>query len=211
MDVQERLEELVVLIEDAKSMPLSASCIVNRTQVLDLIDEIRHMLPESVQRADRLLAEREAVLQEGRREAERMIGRARAEAHRMLSEHEVYLAAVAEAQALRAEVLQETTQMRRETDDYVDAKLASFEIVLQKTLHSVDRGRERLRSQMYDELAQPEDEPLTEELFIEARREDPGDFDVIRDEPVHGDESWDSPRRQSWVQEEPSRRRGRRR
>lgn len=211
MDVQERLEELVVLIEDAKSMPLSASCIVNRTQVLDLIDEIRHLLPESVQRADRLLAEREAVLQEGRREAERMIGRARAEAHRMLSEHEVYLAAVAEAQALRAEVLQETTQMRRETDDYVDAKLASFEIVLQKTLHSVDRGRERLRSQMYDELAQPEDEPLTEELFIEARREDPGDFDVIRDEPAHGDESWDSPRRQSWVQEEPSRRRGRRR
>lgn len=211
MDVQERLEELAVLIEDAKAMPLSASCIVNRTQVLDLIEEIRHLLPESVQRADRLLSEREAVLQEGRREAERMISRARSEAHRMISEHEVYLAAVAEAQALRAEALQESSQMRRETDDYVDAKLASFEIVLQKTLRSVDRGRERLRSQMYDELAPEDDEPLTEEIMMGDRRDDTTDFDVIRDDGRREDPRRESPRRESWIQEEPDRRRGRRR
>lgn len=211
MDVQERLEELAVLIEDAKSMPLSASCIVNRTQVLDLIEEIRHLLPESVQRADRLLSDREAVLQEGRREAERIVNRARAEAHRMISEHEVYLAAVAEAQGLRAEVLQETSQMRRETDDYVDAKLASFEIVLHKTLRSVDRGRERLRSQMYDELAPEDEEPLTEEIFFDGRRDVTADFDVIREEPDPDDGSWDAPRRQSRVAPEPDRRRGRRR
>ena len=64
MDVQERLDELGVLIEDAKAMPLSASCIVNRSQVLDLIEEIRQLLPESVARADELLADREAVVQD---------------------------------------------------------------------------------------------------------------------------------------------------
>lgn len=174
MDVQVRLEELAVLIEDAKAMPLSASCIVNRAQVLDLIEEIRLLLPESVQRADQLLADREAVVQDGRREAERLITRARAEAHRLVSEHEVYQAAVAEAQALRAEVMDETTHMRRETDDYIDAKLASFEIILQKTLRSVDRGRERLRSQMYDELAPEVDDHLTEEIFLDDRRSDAG-------------------------------------
>ena len=91
MDVQERLDELAVLIEDAKSMPLSASCLVNRAQVLDLIDEIRQLLPESVHRADELLADREAVVQDGRREADRILERARAESDRMVSEHEVYL------------------------------------------------------------------------------------------------------------------------
>ena len=60
MDVQERLDELNVLVEDAKSMPLSASCVVNRSQVLDLIEEIRQMLPESVHRADELLVRTEA-------------------------------------------------------------------------------------------------------------------------------------------------------
>ena len=48
VDVQERLDELTVLVEDAKAMPLSASCILNRSQVLDIIEEIRQLMPESV-------------------------------------------------------------------------------------------------------------------------------------------------------------------
>ena len=153
MDVQERLDELTVMVEDAKSMPLSASCVLNRSQLLDVIDEIRQLLPESVYRADELLADREAVVQDGRREADRILEQARAQADRMVSEHEVYLAAVAESNSLRSEAATETARMRQETDDYIDAKLATFEITLQKTLQTVDRGRERLRSQMYQELA----------------------------------------------------------
>jgi cell division septum initiation protein DivIVA len=153
VDVQERLDELAVLVEDAKSVPLSASCVLNRAQVLDLIEEIRQLLPESVMRADELLADREAVVQDGRREADRILERARGEADRMISEHEVYLAAVSEADALRHDSIQETARMRQETDDYIDSKLATFEITLHKTLQTVDRGRERLRSQMYQELA----------------------------------------------------------
>lgn len=165
VDIHERLDELQVLIEDAKAMPLSASCIVNRTQVLDLVGEIRQLLPESVNRADELLADREAVVQDGRREADRILERARSEADRMVSEHEVYLAAVAEAQALRGEAAEETARMRRETDDYIDAKLATFEITLQKTLQTVDRGRERLRSQMYEELAPEPAMAYVDELY----------------------------------------------
>lgn len=165
MDVQERLDELTVLIEDAKAVPLSASCMVNRAQVLDLIEEIRQLLPESVARADELLADREAVVQDGRREADRILERARSEADRMVSEHEVYLAAVAESQALRSEVSEETMRMRSETDDYIDAKLAGFEITLEKTLQTVERGRERLRAQMYQELAPQERVEIVEEVY----------------------------------------------
>ncbi|CAB4865660.1 MAG: hypothetical protein F2793_02220 [Actinobacteria bacterium] len=167
MDVQDRLAELLVLIEDAKSMPLSASCIVNRSQVLDLVEEIRHLLPESVHRADELLADRETVVRDGLREAERIINRARSDADRMVSEHEVYLAAVAEAQAMRNDVADETDRMRRETDDYIDAKLAAFEITLERTLKIVARGRDRLNNAMYQELA-PE-QGLVDELYDEGR------------------------------------------
>ena len=169
MDVQERLDELAVLVEDAKSMPLSASCIVNRAQVLDLIEEIRNLLPESVQRADELLADREAVVQDGRREADRILERARTESDRLVSEHEVYLAAVAESEALTDHTARETARMRKETDDYIDSKLATFEITLQKTLQTVDRGRERLRSQMYQELA-----PAAEAVYDDSAYADAG-------------------------------------
>ncbi len=147
MDVDHKLEELSVLIEEAKSVPLSASCMVNRAVVLDLIDDIRDELPSSLSDADELLAEREAVVAEGRREADRLIAQAREEQLRMLSQHEVYLVAVAESEALRAETLDEVTRMRRETDDYIDARLATFEITLHKTLAAVERGRDKLRGQ----------------------------------------------------------------
>jgi hypothetical protein len=92
----------------------------------------------------------------------------------MVSEHEVYLAAVAEAQALRAEATDETARMRMETDDYIDAKLATFEITLQKTLQTVDRGRERLRSQMYQELAPQAASRGTEDVFDAEALDDLG-------------------------------------
>ena len=101
MDVDQKLEELSVLVEEAKAVPLSASCMVNRAVVLDLIDDIRDALPSSLSDADQLLAEREAVVAEGRQEAERLIAQAREEQLRMLSQHEVYLVAVAESEALR--------------------------------------------------------------------------------------------------------------
>lgn len=158
MDVDQKLEELSVLVEEAKAVPLSASCMVNRAVVLDLIDDIRDALPSSLSDADQLLAEREAVVAEGRRESERLIAEAREEQVRMLSQHEVYLVAVAESEALRAETLDEVTRMRRETDDYIDARLATFEITLHKTLAAVERGRDKLRGQSELEEDYAEDE-----------------------------------------------------
>ena len=147
MDVAHKLEELTVLVEEAKAVPLSASCMVNRAVVLDLIDDIRDALPSSLSDADQLLAEREAVVAEGRREADRLIAEAREQQLQMLSQHEVYLVAVAESEALRAETFDEVTRMRRETDDYIDGRLATFEITLHKTLAAVERGRDKLRGQ----------------------------------------------------------------
>lgn len=155
--VQERLHELAVIVEDAKSVPLSASCMVNRAHVLDLIEEIRVVLPTAVREADQLLADRDAVIDEGRAHAQRIIERARAEAARMVAEHEIYQAAVDEAQTLRGQVADEVDRMRAETDDYIDSKLATFEITLNKTLSTVDRARQRLRSMGYEDLAAPEE------------------------------------------------------
>ena len=154
MDVDQRLDELAQIVEQAKAVPLSASCMVNRAQVLDLIDDIRDALPRSLSAADDLLAEREAVVAEGRREADLLIAQAREEQIRMLSQHEIYLVAVAEAEAIRAETEDETTRMRHETDDYIDARLATFEITLHKTLAAVERGRDKLRGQVEEEFVE---------------------------------------------------------
>ena len=144
MELKDKLEEIVAQVESARAMPMSASCIVNRGQLLGLLDELRDLIPAEVLRAESLLEERDDVVAEGRQEAERIIEDAHAERARLISETEVHQAAVAEAARAREEAAAEARQMRLEVDDYVDTKLANFEIVLNKTLAAVLRGREKL-------------------------------------------------------------------
>ena len=145
MDVHDKLDELVAVLENARSMPMSASCVVNRGEVLGLLEELRELLPEEFRHAEMLLHDREAVVDEGRREAARLVEEARAEQARLVSETEVLAAAERAAQEVRDAAAEEARGMRGEVDDYVDAKLANFEVVLDKTLAAVHRGREKLR------------------------------------------------------------------
>lgn len=155
MDVHDKLDELCALVENARAMPMSASCVVNRGQVLDLLDEVRALLPSSLAQADDVLAEREGIVAAARVSAADILAQADEEARARVSEHEVYRAAVAEADAVRAEADLEAERMRRETDDYVDAKLANFEVALHKTLTAVQKGRDKIRGrQAYDDLGE---------------------------------------------------------
>jgi cell division septum initiation protein DivIVA len=144
VDVHEKLDELTAIVEQARSMPMSASCVVNRGEVLGLLEEIRTLLPEEFRHARMLLDDRESVVDEGRREAQRLIGLAEEQRLAMTSETEVVSEARRQAERIRAEALDEARTMRNEVDDYVDTKLANFEVVLEKTLGAVNRGREKL-------------------------------------------------------------------
>ena len=150
MDVHDKLDELSALVEGARAMPMSASCVVNRGQVLDLLDEARGMLPTSLAHADGVLADREDILQDARRDAERVLEQGRAAAAELVSEHEVYRTALNEADMIRSEAAEQSRRMRQETDDYVDAKLANFEVALHKTLAAVQKGREKIQSRYVD-------------------------------------------------------------
>jgi cell division septum initiation protein DivIVA len=139
-----KLDELAGLVESARAMPMSASCVVNRADVLGLIEDLRGLLPEAMSRAQIVLADKEGVVDEGRRQAAEIVAEAREERLRMLSELEVVAEAQAAADRLLAEAQAAADAMRAEVEDYVDSKLANFEIVLTQTLAAVERGREKL-------------------------------------------------------------------
>ncbi len=161
VDVHDKLDDLSTLVESARALPMSASCVVNRAQVLDLLDEARSMLPESLAQADGLLADREVIVEQARQEAGDIIARAQQEALALVSREEVYRAALVEAEAVLVEAESEAERMRRETDDYVDAKLANFEVALHKTITAVQKGRDKIHGRHeYDELSSGEDYPL---------------------------------------------------
>ena len=144
MDVHAKLDELTALVENARAMPMSASCVVNRVEVLEQLEEVRQLLPSELAAADRVLRDKRAVVAEGEAEAERLLEAARAERARMVSRTEVMREAAREAEQLLEAARADSERMRREIDDYVDGKLANFEVVLHKTMAAVAKGRAKI-------------------------------------------------------------------
>ncbi|MDN3294260.1 ATP synthase F0 subunit B [Streptomyces ficellus] len=144
MDVQKKLDEIVETVENARSMPMSASCVVNRAQLLALLDELREALPGSLAQAQELIGGREQLVEQARAEAQRIIEAAHAERGALISDTQIARQSQEEADRILAEARREAEEIRAEADDYVDSKLANFEVVLTKTIGSVDRGREKL-------------------------------------------------------------------
>ncbi|MER5850620.1 cell division initiation protein [Streptomyces sp. NPDC002012] len=153
MDVQKKLDEIVEAVGSARSMPMSASCVVNRAELLAMLEEVREALPGSLAHAQELIGGREQMVEQARQEAERIIEAAHAERASLISGTEVAVQSRSEADRILGEARREAEEVRAEADEYVDSKLANFEVVLTKTIGSVDRGREKLlgRGQAFDE------------------------------------------------------------
>jgi len=144
LELAEILEELVGLVERAKSMPLSSSAIIGREEVLELLNAARETLPTEFQRARRVIQERDEVRARAMREADELLDEARAQAAHMVQRTEIVRQARNNAERILADAEAESRRIRHEADDYVDRKLAAFEIVLDRTIRTVQAGRDRL-------------------------------------------------------------------
>jgi cell division septum initiation protein DivIVA len=145
------LLELRAIIDAARPVPLSASSMIAKEEVLELIDEALDHLPEELRAARWLLKEREEYLANTRHEAEEIITQARARAERMVQRTEVVKAAEARARHINEEAEANARRMRREAEDFCDQRLASFENVLSKVQKSVAMGRQRLAAPTIEE------------------------------------------------------------
>ena len=147
MDLIERIDELQVLIEEAKAVPLSSSAVINREEMLELLAQLKEEVPEEVRQARWMSRDRDELLARARKEGERIIAEAQESRDRLLSRTEIVHAAEREAERITDEAKERAAKIRLEAEDYVDQKLAAFEILLNKTLQTVGRGREQLRGQ----------------------------------------------------------------
>jgi hypothetical protein len=155
LDVEAYIGQLEALMAEARPMPLSSSIIVNKREVDDVLAELRSRLPDELRQSRWIIKERDELLDSAAREAEQLMADTRAERERMLSETEVVRAAHREAERIIEDAREQASIMRLEAEDYVDGKLANFEIALHKTLKTVEKGRERLRGRLAtDELAE---------------------------------------------------------
>jgi len=144
MDSIEKLNTAIAMIEEARGVPLSASCVVHRGEMLEILQSARDFLPVDFLTAESILQDRDQIIDEGRSSAEAMIATAREDVSRMIEQTSIVQAARDEAQRILVDARAVAEEERHEVEAYIDARLATLEVILNKTLDAVARGRERL-------------------------------------------------------------------
>nr|WP_205862124.1 hypothetical protein [Planosporangium thailandense] len=134
------------MLEAARSVPMSRNCIVDRGEVIGLLEQLRVELPAELRRAGALLEERDKIIEAGQREAERIIAEGEAEHARLVSINEIVVSAEHEAGRIVGEARAEGQRLREEVDDYVDTALANFEQLLTRSLAAIERGRDKMHA-----------------------------------------------------------------
>jgi len=143
-DIDARLHDLRAAVEDARSMPMSSSVMINRSEFLDLLGSLEAAIDHTLSQATEVVGDREAVLAEGATQAEEIVRAAEAEREILLSDTDIFRLAELRAAEITQSAKKAAAELQAETDEYVEAKLANFELTLERTLDLVRRGRAKL-------------------------------------------------------------------
>ncbi len=144
MDSIEKLTAAITVVEEARGVPLSASCVLHRGEMLELLEEVRTALPHDLDSAQKVISARDAIVEEGRLSAEQMIAMAREDVSRMVEQTTIVQKARSEAAKILEDAREQSAQEKQEVQEYIDGRLATLEVILNKTQDAVSRGRERL-------------------------------------------------------------------
>ncbi|GAA0475225.1 hypothetical protein KZ829_29430 [Actinoplanes hulinensis] len=147
MDPLDRIDEIIDLVQDARSVPMSrTNFMFDRAEMIDRLEILRSELPEALRRAAAVLDERDRIVDAGRREADRIVSEGETEHARLVSVNEITVSSEHEGARIIAEARTEAQRLREEVDDYVDTALANFEQFLTRALASIERGRDKMHA-----------------------------------------------------------------
>ncbi len=171
-DTEVLLRRVLDLVNSAPKMPLSSTVRLEKDEVVEMLEEAISRLPEEMRQARWLLKERQEYLAKVQREGDEILSAARERAERIVQRTEL----VREAQRVASRTLEdandEARRLKHEAEDYVDQKLASFEIVLERVMKTVVQGRQKLRVAPLPEANEADQtsadaEPDTGEVFCD--------------------------------------------
>ena len=157
-DVSRLIEMLYEHIETAKSPALKPNMsMVDRDEMLDLLDELRAQLPVEIKRAQELLAAREKFVDEAKRDVDRMMRQAELDAKTKVSDSEVLYAAKEKARQIIARAEDRSRQLCQVANEYAEDALARTEEAVQAALDEVKQSRVRFRTASAAKLQEQRD------------------------------------------------------
>lgn len=144
MEVLEIIDMLEDVVEKSMAIPFMGRAIVDREELLDLIQEIRLNLPGDLKQAKWVKEERQRILDEANKEAESIIKNAEEKMAGLIDDHEVTQKAYAQANEILTSAQNSARELRLGTKQYADDVLASLETRIMKMAEIVRENRKEL-------------------------------------------------------------------
>ena len=139
MDILHLIDRLEELVADARRMPIGQGVVIDRRRVLELVDQMRSTVPWEVRQARDIVADRDAFLEESRRQGDGIIHRAELEAEAKLNESTVMRQAEREASQLMAQAEERSQRMLDEAQEQVVARIRQAEQAATNQMDEADR------------------------------------------------------------------------
>ena len=169
-DAEGYVRRAMDIIANAPTVPLSSSARVDREELLQLLDEAMHRLPDEMRQARWMIKERQEFVSKTRREADELLEAARVQAERMVQRTEVVRSAEQRARQISEAADSDARRQRHETEDFLDQRLGSFEILIDRLQKTVQAGRARLAIGTHkDEVVEDEEDELVKGFFDQDR------------------------------------------
>lgn len=141
MEGMEMLDQLEDIIENSHNMPIVGKALVDKDELLDLIQELRLKIPDDLKQAKWIKGERQRILLEAQKEATAIIKSAEDKIISMINENEITKKANEAAEEIVKNANNRAREIRNATKQYLDDALADSEMVLERTLATLRDNR----------------------------------------------------------------------
>lgn len=146
MKIEELINELQDVINEAKVLPLSGGKVVVDTEkVLDILDDIQDTLPLEVRQAKNIVADRGQIISEAKKEAEDIVRAAEERKKAMIKQSEIVHQATLQANEILADAKAKTAEMRKAANEYVDNMMRKADEALSEQLAELKKTRQNIK------------------------------------------------------------------
>ena len=145
MDVLRLLEEIEDIAEAGSSVPFSQKVMVDKMEILEIVNEIRIKLPDEIKQASWIKSERQRILAEAQEDADNLLKDANYKLEEIIGEHEVIKLAEERAGEILTKAKNNVKEIRIGAMEYADGLLEDTQEELKKVITLLNENRKELR------------------------------------------------------------------
>lgn len=186
--IEQLIGEIEEYIDSCKYQPLSNSkIVVNRDELEELLVELRLRIPDEIKQYQKIISNRDAIMNEARQQADSILAQANAQTNELVNEHEIMQKAYAQANDIieqanqQAQVIVEkavgdANGIRQSSVQYTDDMLKSIQTIISHSMEGAQGRFDAFMTSMqssYDIVSSNRQE-LTGAVMPTAEEEDSG-------------------------------------